>query len=809
MGQFAPARVGQFGPAQVGQFESSWVGQLKSARVGQFDRSLHPDHLYDYFEFTNTPYFSTPPARRITIDVAAGGRLVLNGSTLQGLNACGDRMMWEGMNINGDDQSDQIPLSAGLGAYQGELEITNSSTVKDARIGIDAYGEREYMHDSWNHPEYNTTMYSTRVFEHGQGGAIVHADNSTFQDCRRDFYLLWYPGTGFTPSIKTPSIFNTCLFTSTSAGMADICFYRDGDGGVVPGIFHANVFGIEKTHFIDNTFYCDPVFPQRLRSSGIYGVDAGLRVYPSCNGGTYSGAGCSGTSGTGNSFQNMVFGIWNVNTPTNASASRIMGNTFDNNGTGIAIEGMDNTLTVADNTFTVPNYASPYPGIGISLTGCKAYTVTNNSFNIPSQGRSVPKGNIGIIVANNHSEYVQVDNNHFDYLENGSVSLWENGGGPSNPNDGLEWHCNDYYSHIDQAIYRSSTDAAGTTIIPGTLRPNQGSGAGAYTPAGNLFFNPCSSSSGPTNLDADATAEAAQQVNYYFTDAPSVTPAFKPNCYNSTAYTISAHNYPAGDKNNTCATVLFSHNPTARMASGNAQAPDNNNMSDEERQYLATQESLSVSREALNYALNDQPEKAAMLLASYHRYGSALSFYVAANKVADARRMLRMMPRDTKEEQQQARLAEMRLDLIDAKKGWASAGEADKNYLLSIASNSSVSGCLANGVTEALGLKLFMHPLPMIKRSARIGNENKGILSNHALFSVAPNPTSGHLTIQSSKGGSITFHSVVGTLVGVYQLHEGSNALSLPQSLAEGIYTGYFRDTDGHNTDMIRIVYKP
>jgi hypothetical protein len=174
--------------------------------------------------------------------------------------------------------------------------------------------------------------------------------------------------------------------------------------------------------------------------------------------------------------------------------------------------------------------------------------------------------------------------------------------------------------------------------------------------------------------------------------------------------------------------------------------------------------------------------------------------------------MLDLMPKSTTEEQQYARLMEIGLNMKQEKRSWRLISPEEKAYILSVASNTSVAGCMAGAIADALELKSFKHPIPVIQTSKRSYQNNttgNGNVSAASMFSVYPNPTSGQLTITASEAGTLTFYGVVGNKIGSYKLNGGINTLHLPETIAAGLYTAHFTNTRGNKSDVIRIIYKP
>jgi len=82
-----------------------------------------------------------------------------------------------------------------------------------------------------------------------------------------------------------------------------------------------------------------------------------------------------------------------------------------------------------------------------------------------------------------------------------------------------------------------------------------------------------------------------------------------------------------------------------------------------------------------------------------------------------------------------------------------------------------------------------------------------GSAAGIASFSVAPNPTSGMLTVGSSVSGSLVVYTIDGKELVQYPVTSGSTKVSLPSHLASGVYMLRFNGDDG-NTQVVRLVYE-
>jgi subtilisin-like proprotein convertase family protein/uncharacterized protein YjdB len=86
---------------------------------------------------------------------------------------------------------------------------------------------------------------------------------------------------------------------------------------------------------------------------------------------------------------------------------------------------------------------------------------------------------------------------------------------------------------------------------------------------------------------------------------------------------------------------------------------------------------------------------------------------------------------------------------------------------------------------------------PVIKGSADITS-----------FSVAPNPTTGRLTVSSSVSGAVAIYTIDGRQLDQQIVSKGATVMAMPNNLASGVYMLRFKGDDG-STQTVRLVYQP
>jgi trimeric autotransporter adhesin len=90
--------------------------------------------------------------------------------------------------------------------------------------------------------------------------------------------------------------------------------------------------------------------------------------------------------------------------------------------------------------------------------------------------------------------------------------------------------------------------------------------------------------------------------------------------------------------------------------------------------------------------------------------------------------------------------------------------------------------------------------------AARAGSPS-GVIESAGLLKVYPNPTSGTLTIDAPEAGTFTVYTIDGKEVAQYTVSASVNMVTLPSSLAAGIYMCRFVGADGASA-IVRLVYE-
>jgi len=765
------------------------------------------DHVYDYFP--------NPLAwQYVGIFVEPGGTLIIDNSTLKGMTLCNEsqRFMWDGIVVEGN------PIKPQTGANQGVINIVNS-TIEDARVGVSV---REATR-TYNHLQNNQTAtqfdgvtannwMNTYQPTNNKGGGILTMQNGIVKNCRVGINTGEYPTPGMGLSSHYPLTIESSHFI-TDNYMADMYFYSSSDGRRWGHHTNVIVNDLDGTIFWDNLFESDPnLFDPDLRGNGIGGWNAGMIVDRECH--VFDMYwNCIVDPGIGNTFQNLNTGItasYAVNMSSLPIAVRH--NHFIDCEKGVEVANSSNALTLAYNSFEMPEVANPFQ-ISANLVGCTGYNVSYNKFDVSAASNN---GYIGISIKNGHDLDNIVNLNTFRNLNFACIGLQQNG----NTDQGLQFRCNDFLeattSKYDMnSISRISSDLATATFLPGTLRENQGDCVGFglpdyYTaPAGNRFFNTCATDN---HLYADPFVT---QMVYYNNNQAGTS--FDPDpCINNSVYT-----------NNSCFTGLQDNDVliacprdhedrdySLRLGELNAIRENEAAMTPEKENAIRLTEYLTVSDMARDYGIRHHYDSAAAILEQYSRYAEAIPFYLQAEQYAQARNAWMQLPAATAADQGFAWMTDKAINLLSAGNSWSSLTLPERDTLQIIADSNNYAGYMAAALLDNLGIARFSFPVPEIPaNAAKKGAQNPlnesantSLAVNHN-FSLYPNPTAGSFTLSSTQSGLFIIYSLQGTEVMRRQVAKGDTKIELPETLAAGVYIGRLQNNT--NNDWVRFVYQP
>jgi hypothetical protein len=140
---------------------------------------------------------------------------------------------------------------------------------------------------------------------------------------------------------------------------------------------------------------------------------------------------------------------------------------------------------------------------------------------------------------------------------------------------------------------------------------------------------------------------------------------------------------------------------------------------------------------------------------------------------------------------------------------WTSANPAIATVTPASGSTCTLTGVAAgsvvisytntNGCGSATVTRIFSIVFP------RPGGQQEAGAGGSTQFNIFPNPTTGIVNIASPIAGTFTVYTIDGRFVEQYEVKELSTVITLPNTLAAGIYVGRFNGEDG-STVMVRLV---
>lgn len=385
----------------------------------------------------------------------AGGKVILDNTTLTVDPQCGIQKMWQGVQVWGVQNQLQTPYTI---TKQGRLEMVNNSVIEHALTAV-------LLGRSNNYP------YQPDVSLYGYNGGIIRATNSTFRNNVYDVIFRDYE------TAVSQSYFTNCQFITTSA-LYDPSRYP---------VYHtwlANMNGVRFTGCdFENQIASDNT-PVGQLGWGINAQNSMVTIQSGCTTNFYP---CPNPDRT--NFKNLRYGIY-------ATSTNILRNTicteavFTNNRYAVSLNGM-NSAVITKNDFYIYKAAALNPAgtvWGLWMSSCSGYTVQENTFQDVNHPTISAIGNsYGIIVTNSGSDYNLIYKNTFRNLKIGGQSQGINADFVSSniplnipPNIlGLHWECNTFEDAITNDL----------TVTSGRIAYHQGYcyGNDVTTPAGNYF----------------------------------------------------------------------------------------------------------------------------------------------------------------------------------------------------------------------------------------------------------------------------------------------------------------------------------
>ena len=308
------------------------------------------------------------------------------------------------------DGNTNLPQTA---QNQGALEIRNGAVIENANNAIST------------------------------NGGIIQAENATFKNNRKSVEFLEYQGGGGISSIpQNVSYFKNCTFVQDTTNQ----FTSDP----LPHITMCEVTGVK----IRGCTFENSLPNMYDNRKAIFTLDAGYTIDDNCTYFSFTQCACTGTS-TPSVFNGFDRAIESTNS-TKQYAIRIERNHFDNNRTGIFLKGK-NSFRITDVNMSLNHKFDSNLSIGIHLQTCTNYKIEGNE--IYSNGSDYPKG-IYVTAAGSDENTIYRNSIHntFHGVYVGSNCHSVAANQKSFPLTGLQLKCNDFiYNHNDIHICPDAT----------------------------------------------------------------------------------------------------------------------------------------------------------------------------------------------------------------------------------------------------------------------------------------------------------------------------------------------------------------
>lgn len=378
--------------------------------------------------------FSAKPENKLIIE--RGGKLTSNNNLFKSI----DNTLWRGIEVRGNSNAAQIPLS-----NQGVLVI-NGGTIENAECGI----------RTWK-PVSGTATPDPNYY-----GGLVIANDANFKNNIVAVEFLPY-------SFKNYSNFNRCDFLTNSV------LYE----GKYPDYF-VKLNGVSNITFKGCKFtntYLSNNFTQW--GNGIYAYDADVLIDQICDDIVIP---CSKYRRS--TFEGLYRGVYSLGAIQQRNTV-VDNSVFKNTVRGMYFSNVD-FANIKRNDFEILGEVSGLNpgGYGLYMDASTAFAIEENNFYCPLTAR---KG-IGLVINEAGPDNNEVYNNLFQNLEYGSIAQGYNrqSGGSI---DGLCYKCNDFINNGTD-IRISPRNSFQVTAMDG-IAYHQGANipGNNLAPAGNTFTN--------------------------------------------------------------------------------------------------------------------------------------------------------------------------------------------------------------------------------------------------------------------------------------------------------------------------------
>lgn len=434
------------------------------------------------------------------IVVEQGARLVLkNGAVLTALSHCGDRAMWDGIEVWGDRFSSQSSSTHGW-------LIMRNSTIEHAHVGVTLMRP-----DYWN-----------------ETGGVIQATGSFFINNRKSIAFMSYIDYSVTGAEKP----NKSILSNTD-------FIWNNDFRHKP-LNHVSLYKVYGVPFIgchfsddrtDDKFTSPYLESGSITKCGIRSIDAHYNVNAHCT----DVSGCSGDieldPWNASTFDNLDFGIYAGNSWL-IYPIRVERSIFSNNLFGIEAIAISEPKILFNKFYysDVNNYYLDDLKCGIKLERSEGIIVEENLFTNITASFDLVGPTIGIVCSNLGDSEEMVRRNRFERLTLGNLTEGRNRGtlGPGQPDGskGLSFECNENFKNREDFKIRGTLGDDPTAADYSSDLYGIKNKMGLYfTHAGNVFSSPSF---------GHFVNQSTPPIGYHHNDLPlSETPllGISPNTY--------------------------------------------------------------------------------------------------------------------------------------------------------------------------------------------------------------------------------------------------------------------------------------
>ena len=484
--------------------------------IGPFEQHVYPNDVIVQSGTTLTVQGILQFHEHARLIVELGAKLIVDGGLLT--SACDE--LWQGVEVRGTTSMSQSPTT-----NQGHVVLKNGAIVENAHTGIWVQRNDE-----------DCTLVA------GTGGGIVHATNSTIQNC--------YIGVEFAPytwqSTSNVSYFKNTTFQFTQPINQGFVLKSHAVLNKVAGIkFHGCRF---TNDLADDPAYTYLFSATKALGKGIDSYSSSFTVMPYCDAIPLVGQPCQGNL-TISEFRGLNIGVYH--TSSTGHTFRVHQADFEGNVTGIMSTGSAAGSAVTENTFNVHPIAVGYNLVGdlVPFSGTLFYE--DSGFELEGNtfigDHNLGNGNPNqILVGAAFFETGQHENsayrNTFDGFDVAAHAQGVNGSTVSGGEpDGLQFLCNDFG--------QNGADNLMDVALPSVSYVSSTQGSG-LTAAGNRFshLDGCMPNEVESDIRIDLSNEFTMQ--YYYTggtDPLDETNPQKPICF--TEERVTDLHLPSSDDN--------------------------------------------------------------------------------------------------------------------------------------------------------------------------------------------------------------------------------------------------------------------